>query len=395
MHKTAHNPLHQNVTTTNSTLKDPRTLLVRDDHLNPFDSFFCTFPTWFLFQDLTPGTETGKMTTPPSFAQDSLIEADDVVEETFDTDSALGTDDESTTASLSSSILHYRTINGRTYHSERGNSLYWGSNDERQSDVMDIAHHMFTLAQDGKLHFAPLDKGIQKALDIGCGTGVWAIDFADEYPSCEVIGTDISPIQPSWLPPNVKFEIEDCTQEWTFAAEAFDYIHIRYLIGCIPDWTQLFKEAFKSLKPGGYLESFETTPMVESDDGTVKPGSACAQWGPIFNDASKVTGRTFTVIEQGLQRKAMEDAGFVDIQEWDFKCPLSPWAKDPKYKEIGRFAEVFATQDTEGFILFVANTLGWSREEVQVYVAHFRREIRDRNIHSYIRLKVVWGRKPE
>ena len=29
-------------------------------------------------------------------------------------------------------------------------------------------------------------------------------DFADEYPNCEVVGTDLSPIQPTWIPPNLK-----------------------------------------------------------------------------------------------------------------------------------------------------------------------------------------------
>lgn len=33
-------------------------------------------------------------------------------------------------------------------------------------------------------------------LDIGTGTGIWAIDFADEHPETTVIGTDLSPIQP-------------------------------------------------------------------------------------------------------------------------------------------------------------------------------------------------------
>lgn len=56
---------------------------------------------------------------------------------------------------------------------------------------------MCTLILESKLHLAPLDKKIQKFLDIGTGTGIWAIDFADEYPSATVIGTDISPIQPS------------------------------------------------------------------------------------------------------------------------------------------------------------------------------------------------------
>lgn len=118
-------------------------------------------------------------------------------------------------------------------------------------------------------------------------------------------------------------EIEDCTQDWTFAPNTFDYVHIRYLIGCIPDWNQLFKEAFKAIKPGGYLESFETAPYIESDDGTVKKDSALDRWGNIFIEASKKTGRTFTVLDEGIQRKAMEEAGFVDIEEWNFKVYLA------------------------------------------------------------------------
>ncbi|MBE3049987.1 hypothetical protein IMZ48_47300 [Candidatus Bathyarchaeota archaeon] len=34
-------------------------------------------------------------------------------------------DNASSTASISSSVLQYRTINGRTYHSTRGNAEYW------------------------------------------------------------------------------------------------------------------------------------------------------------------------------------------------------------------------------------------------------------------------------
>lgn len=29
-------------------------------------------------------------------------------------------------------------------------------------------------------------------------------DFADDHPEANVIGTDISPIQPKWVPPNLK-----------------------------------------------------------------------------------------------------------------------------------------------------------------------------------------------
>ncbi|KAH7214380.1 S-adenosyl-L-methionine-dependent methyltransferase [Fusarium oxysporum] len=297
------------------------------------------------------------------------LEVDDLPEGEED-DPGLGEDSESSTASITSSILHYRTINGRTYHSERGNAAYWGSNDERQSEAMDIAHHMFTLSQDGELHLAPLNDNIQakairyyqKVLDVGCGTGI---------------------------------EIEDFNQDWTFPPESFDYVHLRYLVGCVPDWDKLFEQAFKALKPGGWVESFEASAIIESDDDSVKPDSALAQWGPIFIKASKTIGNTFTVVGDELQRPGIEKAGFTDVKQWDSKLPLNPFPKDPKLKEIGQFGELFSTQDTEGLVLFVANTLGWTPEEVHVYIAKFRREIRGRRNHPYIRLRTVWARKPE
>lgn len=47
-----------------------------------------------------------------------------------------------------------------------------------------------------KLFFAPLHQP-RRVLDVGTGTGIWAIDFADEYPECQVIGIDLSPGQPT------------------------------------------------------------------------------------------------------------------------------------------------------------------------------------------------------
>jgi hypothetical protein len=48
-----------------------------------------------------------------------------------------------------------------------------------------------------------------------------------------------------------------------------------------------------------------------------------------------------------------------------------------------------------GYVLFITNVIsGWSREQVLVYIAHLRRELRNNDIHGYCRLRVVWGRKP-
>ena len=63
---------------------------------------------------------------------------------------------------------------------------------------------------DGELFRAPISNAPGRVLDVGTGTGIWAMDFADEYPSAVVIGIDLSPIQPSWVPTNCKFLVVSC-----------------------------------------------------------------------------------------------------------------------------------------------------------------------------------------
>ncbi|KAI5925680.1 S-adenosyl-L-methionine-dependent methyltransferase [Camillea tinctor] len=318
-------------------------------------------------------------------------------EEDDDVDSAYGEDAASSTASLSASILEYRTVHGRTFHSERGNAQSWNPNDAQHDESMDILHHVSTLMQDGKIHMAEIDdKKVQKVLDVGCGTGIWAIDFADLYPNIEVIGVDISPQQPQWIPPNLKFEIDDVTQEWTYEPESFDYIHMRWLVGSIPDWEFLFKEVYKALKPGAIFETKESSALITSDDGTVTPESALGQWGRVFGEAGSKFGRTFRVVEEDIQRKALEAAGFVDLKTYDLRTPIGSWPANAKEKEIGQYAQLALEQDIEGFVVYMWTTvMGWSPDEIHVYAAHLRRELRSRKSHAYYPQRVIVARKPD
>lgn len=143
--------------------------------------------------------------------------------------------------------------------------------------------------------------------------------MGDQFPNCEVIGTDLSPTQPAWNPPNVKFEIDDAEQEWTFEPNSFDYVHIRYMLGAITDWPRLFEQAYAALKPGGWVESFEVEPEYRCDDGTVKPESAMNMWHDLFVEGGKKLGRPFTIVTDDIQRKSIEAAGFADITVKDIK----------------------------------------------------------------------------
>jgi methylase of polypeptide subunit release factors len=52
---------------------------------------------------------------------------------------------------------------------------------------------MLTLLLDNRLYLSPIDEHCHRVIDLGCGTGIWTLDFADMHPSAEVVGVDLSP----------------------------------------------------------------------------------------------------------------------------------------------------------------------------------------------------------
>lgn len=127
-------------------------------------------------------------------------------ESQFDFDPA---DDWSSTISLSPSILEYPAENGRTYHKLK-EGRYPLPNDDDEQNRLDLQHTLFLLTLNQKLLSCPIDLSrVHRVLDLGTGTGIWALDFGSENPQSEVVGVDLSPIQPTWVLPNVKFILDD------------------------------------------------------------------------------------------------------------------------------------------------------------------------------------------
>lgn len=52
---------------------------------------------------------------------------------------------------------------------------------------------MMAMTLDGKLYLAPIPKEqkLHRVADLGTGTGIWAIDFADEHPESQVCQSSI------------------------------------------------------------------------------------------------------------------------------------------------------------------------------------------------------------
>ncbi|OLN83287.1 Trans-aconitate 2-methyltransferase 7 [Colletotrichum chlorophyti] len=301
----------------------------------------------------------------------------------------------SSTASLSQSITEYRKIFGRTYTQK---TEYWGPNDEKQNEGLEIAHYWETLFFDGRLFLAPIGENPHKVLDLGTGTGIWAIDFAEDFPSAEVTGVDISPIQPGWVPPNCKFQIDDIEKPWTWPVDYFDYVHIRHLEASVSDWPALYAEAFEHIRPGGYIEikeiDIEDHSQVLGDD--LPEDHIYRRWAKVMFEATERLGKTLLQTRDHGIAKNLESAGFVDIVEKSWPIPVGNWPADPKLKEVGAVNLEYIDQSLEGFGVFLLKEImGWEMTEIFVFVAEMRKALRDINLQTYFKLHLVYARKPE
>lgn len=100
-------------------------------------------------------------------------------------------------------------------------------------------------------------------LDIACGPGGWALDFAQAFPSTQVTGIDISSRMIQYARtqaevhamPNVHFTVMNALEPLTFADDSFDLVHARLISGFMPNasWSHLLKEIWRITRPGGFI----------------------------------------------------------------------------------------------------------------------------------------------
>ncbi|KAH8812570.1 S-adenosyl-L-methionine-dependent methyltransferase, partial [Xylogone sp. PMI_703] len=289
--------------------------------------------------------------------------------------------------------------NGRRYHGYKA-GRYMLPNDESEMDREDMKHHISILLTEGRLHLAPIDDRPQKILDIGTGTGIWAIDMADAYPSAQVIGTDLSPIQPAWhltyhrVPPNLIFEIDDAEDEWLYTPHQTDFIHCRYLFHGIRNWPKLFQQAMRTLKPGGWIEIVEMHVIPSSYDNSLPEPSQIRAFYDVLAEIGEKVGINLAVAQKF--KSMLETAGYEEVTEQVYDLPLGGWmSHDRRMREVGLFQQFQMVEGIHGIAYgLLTRVAGWSSARVEAFLAGVRREMTDPNVHCMYKLYFVYGRAP-
>lgn len=300
----------------------------------------------------------------------------------------------SSSTSVTSSVMKYRMENGRHYHAYK-EGKYVLPNDEMENERLDLQHHIFFLTFDDLLHLCPVgqDKPIGRVLDAGTGTGIWAMDFADKHPEAAVVGVDLSPIQPAYVPPNLTWFIDDLEEPWAYSTK-FDFVYTRMLTGSIAGRPKFFGQAFENLNSGGWVEIADIMFPIRCDDATLPSDSPLNQWSEFMLQASRTLQRPLDGAKSCAAQLA--DAGFVNIVERVFKWPQYAWPKDPKHKELGMWGLENISGGLQGLSMALfTRGLGWSATELEVFLVGVRKDMKDKGMHVYYDIYVVYGQKPE
>lgn len=224
---------------------------------------------------------------------------------------------------------------------------------------------------------------------------------------------DLSPIQPTYVPPNVSFTVDDFEDEWVLPLNAFDLIHMRFSLWAVDDRAALLRRAFRHLKPGGYVEFQELLPQMSCDDGTLPPAhvqpnalrdfahyigmglrrSSRLAGGDLFDEAMMDPGHMDKLLSQELAA-----AGFRGIRTVRHKCPLGNW---PKHKDLQRCGLLLRQAILEGLrgwsyrpLGTTADGLGWTPTQIEIFLIDVRKAVMDTSVHAYFPLHVTYAQKP-
>ncbi|PYH45120.1 class I SAM-dependent methyltransferase [Aspergillus saccharolyticus JOP 1030-1] len=308
------------------------------------------------------------------------------------------TSPDSQTEDLDEKFLQLLTVHGRDFQSYSiDNNICFQPVDDDEVERLELQHRVFDKVFDDRLIFPPLPNNgnPKRILDCGHGTGAWAVQVAEQYPQCEVIGVDISPqMSPDFAPDNLWFQVDDLNRSFTFPSDNFDLVHSRMLATGIDRdrWPSYIRDIKRVLKPGSWVQMVEMYFNVQSDNGSLTESHALRQWSTKFMQSlnDKKDLRVGTRLKELLLAAGMDhvDARMIPL-------PLSGWPTEPRAQDIGAANLESTRQMLPALALYpLTQRLRVPYDEFQQLISRAQEEAGTLGLKAYFPLYVCIGRKP-
>ena len=94
----------------------------------------------------------------------------------------------------------------------------------------------------------------------------------------------------------------------------------------------------------------------------------------------------------------IERAGFINIQQKDYMCPIGGWHQDPTLRDAGIIGKEVFKSGAEGWVMWLLTNYGlpapWEADQVRLFVAKALMALNNEESHTYHRARRVWAQKP-
>lgn len=192
--------------------------------------------------------------------------------------------------------------------------------DTSEINRLDFQHYIYRRVVRGNF-LVPLDDP-RMILDVGCGTGIWCHEMAQQFPAAQVVGLDLEQIKKSGgLPTMYQFVQGNILAGLPFEENTFDFVHQRLILASaipVARWIEVFKELLRVARPGGWLELPEVGVEVQQIGPLTRQFFA---WGISASEARGLDPRQIPHVCHYLTEAGGRNAGvwFVDV-------PMGAWA---------------------------------------------------------------------
>ncbi|KAF7361658.1 Methyltransferase str2 [Mycena venus] len=253
---------------------------------------------------------------------------------------------------------------------------------EAEWDRLDAQSNGMDNFLDNKL--CPEDIGQpRKILEIGAGSGAWAIRAAKQYPDAEVLAVDMNPLPARPLPPNLQYQQVNVLEPFPFAAGSFDVVHTRLVLCHLPDGLETLSRIIDLVAPGGWLlvdeidwsEEFsglDRAPGIKGGLTALVMGMKAAKGSPHF-------GKTIQAYLESSSQLSEAHVREVDV-------PLNPIPEEPRLAEL---SQTMKDALTRAFVVAPAR----NETESELRIAFLDEVARDGNWHYSCQLYFSWSKK--
>ncbi|EKM83990.1 hypothetical protein AGABI1DRAFT_32801 [Agaricus bisporus var. burnettii JB137-S8] len=247
-------------------------------------------------------------------------------------------------------------------------------------------------------------------LDLGSGAGNWIIDVARDFPHCEAVAVDLTPMKSKRIPSNLRSEVDDINLGLEHFTGQFNVVHTRLIAMGVQDYYRLIDQISDVLRPGGLIDlaevDFVTYDRNHQLISVTDPTPDALTWGKpywshwlraVSNVARDRLGGDVTAARH-LYSWVSKHQAYEDVTYHEFWLPIIPgnYDRPPEEAEFLKEHRMALEYDVLSFLKAGRPMLlraGYSEQFLLGIERHVFEELREAEEPQYARIETVYARK--